>query len=162
MLNIEKPEKKKKPEKDCYQRAGDLLSRRAHFSAELHNKLRQRGFEPDDIEQTLDRLTEQGYLNDSQTTQLWLEQQLARKPQGGRKLFAGLLRRGVDADLAQQWVQELVEPEEKKLAQEAAERWLARSPNGKAAGLARHLERLGFATHISIQVVQGAKGRLTA
>ncbi len=149
-------------EKSCYQRAVDLLSRRAHFAAELRSKLRQRGFEPEEIEQALDRLAEQGYVDDTKTTRLWLEQKLARKPQGGRKLFAGLLRRGVEAELAQQMVREMVEPEEERLALEATEKWLARNPNGQKAGLARHLERLGFRAGTSIGAVQRVKSRLTS
>ena len=148
------------PPKSCYQRAVDLLSRRAHFVAELQAKLHQRGFETDEIQEAIARLQSHGYLDDRDTTRLWVEQQLARKPQGARKLFSGLLRKGVDSDLAHETITEILADNEATLAQEAAERWSARTPNGNAAGLARHLDRMGFRTSTAVSVVQHMRERL--
>lgn len=132
-----------RPVKTCYQRAIDLLSRRAHFAAELRTKLRQRDFETDEVEATLERLRQERYVDDDATSRLWVEQQLRRKAQGPRKLLAGLLRRGVERDLAFTVVQEEADPLEDDLCRAAAERWRARS-RGDRNALKRHLERLGF------------------
>ena len=111
------------------------------------------------MEQALDRLSSQGYLDDRQTASLWVEQQLARKPQGPRKLLSGLLRRGVDSDLAHHIVS-LQSENETALAKEAATRWLARTNTGDRAGLARHLDRLGFRTGTAVETVQGLRDQL--
>ena len=140
----EKSAKPEKPAKTCYQRAVDLLSRRAHFQAELRFKLRQRGFDDAQIDGALGRLSEEGYVDDLATAELWVEQQLARKPQGSARLLSGLLRRGVDRDVARDTLQRHVEPREEELALAAAERWQVKAVRMEKAVLSRHLNRLGF------------------
>ena len=51
----------------CYDKALQLLALRAHFSAQLAAKLRQRGFLEGEIEDALSRLREVGYLDDTLT-----------------------------------------------------------------------------------------------
>ena len=140
----EPSEKSGRPVKTCYQRAIDLLAIRAHFTAEMRRKLRQRGFEPGEVNGVLIRLEAENYLNDFETAHLWVEQQLARKPQGPSKLLAGLLRKGVSGQIARQVVTELVTPQEDELVERAVQRWQARTQGGGRSALARHLDRLGF------------------
>lgn len=150
----EGPSKTARPPKTCYQRAVDLLSRRAHFTAELRFKLRQRGFDDPEIDGVMLRLGEEGYVDDVETAHLWLEQQLRRKPQGPSKLLAGLLRRGVDGEIARDAVRELVDRREPELIEEALERRLARSGSHSEAALARHLDRLGFRAGAVLRAVR--------
>jgi len=49
---------------EAYHKAQDLLARRNHFSTELRQKLKVRGFAATDIDSAIDRLTEYGYLDD--------------------------------------------------------------------------------------------------
>lgn len=133
-----------RPSKTCYQRAVDLLARRAHFSTELRFKLVRRDFDELEIDAAMERLQDEGYVDDDATARLWIEQQLARKAQGPSKLLAGLLRRGVDGDTARDAVREATRGNELGLAEEAARRHLTRSGKIGRAALARRLDRLGF------------------
>ena len=144
-------------QKSCYQRAVDLLARRAHFTAELRAKLQQRGFEADEVEETLERLRSYGYLNETETARLWVEQQLARKPQGARKLLAGLRSRGVDPDLASSTVDGALPEGELEMARRATERKLPSLRPGDEPALARYLDRLGFGASTVMRMVERAR-----
>ena len=138
-------------------RQQDLLARRAHFSAELRNKLKQRGFEPEEIGQALLRLESQGYLDDEQTAALWVKQQLAKKPQGTRRLLSGLRDRGIDSELASRTVDEALIDGEQATAWQAAERKMARSGKVDEKALARHLDRLGFGAATVMRTLERAR-----
>lgn len=59
--------------------AMDLLARREHGRAELTRKLRQRGAPPELIDSALDRLTEEGLLNEAR----YLESYIASRARAG-------------------------------------------------------------------------------
>ncbi|HEX2253557.1 MAG TPA: regulatory protein RecX [Thermoanaerobaculia bacterium] len=130
----------------AYRKAQDLLARRGHFRAELAAKLRQRGYEQEEVAATLDRLAEQGWLDDRQAARDFLRSRLARGPEGRRKLAHELARRGAADEVIAEAMADLLPEDEAATAVRAAERWLARGgdPADRAA-LARHLERKGFA-----------------
>ena len=68
----------------CYEKAVQLLASRPHFRRELAGKLLQRGYPADEMEATLDRLTEQGYLDDSATARASWRAGWPGAPRGGR------------------------------------------------------------------------------
>ncbi|MFP5287762.1 MAG: regulatory protein RecX, partial [Thermoanaerobaculia bacterium] len=82
----------------AYQKAVQLLGSRPHFRRELQAKLAQRGFPAEEIEEALDRLTEQGYLDDSKTAAGFVEQRLSRNHEGRVRLRAELAKRGAPAE----------------------------------------------------------------
>lgn len=124
----------------CYQKAADLLARRAHFSAELAAKLRARGYAEDEVASALDRLTRHGYLDDRRTAADFAAARLARGPIGRRRLAAELGRRGAPPEAIDE-VLESLPRDETAAARAAAARWNGR---GGPAALARRLDRLGF------------------
>lgn len=138
-------------EPTCYGKAIDLLSRRGHFELEMRSKLRQRGFESEEIDTTVQRLTDEGLLDDGQAARQLVEERLRRGAFGARRLQQELQRRGIDADAARAVLAELVPEDDDAPAREAAERWLSRQsvkrePELLAAALGRYLERRGFSS----------------
>jgi regulatory protein len=137
------------PTKTCGQKALDYLSRRSHFERELERKLR-RGYDDDEVAETLERLRAQGFVDDRRTAAEFVRGRLARAPEGRRKLRAELARRGVTGDVAAEVLDELTEDDDTDLARQAAERWRrTRSRPGRAAdleraALGRHLAGRGF------------------
>lgn len=127
----------------AYQKAVQLLGSRPHFRRELQAKLAQRGFPPEEIEEALDRLAEQGYLNDSKAAAGFVEQRLSRNAEGRARLRAELEKRGAPADAIDDALAALPE-DDLEAAREAAERWQRLHPRGEPAALARHLARKGF------------------
>ena len=145
----------------------DLLARRSHFRAELVGKLGRKGYESEEIEAALDRLTEQGLIDDHRTAEEFVRSRLARQPTGRFKIQQDLMRRGVDADLAESVLSRMLDGEaELERAREAAERWwVRRAPviedeedwearRNRRAALTRHLERRGFARHAIVAAVR--------
>ncbi|HEX6989057.1 MAG TPA: regulatory protein RecX [Bacillota bacterium] len=77
-----------------------LLSFRARSAAELRRRLTARGHDEAAVQQALARLTRLGLVDDASFARQWVSDALARGPAGPRRLVAGLIRRGVDPELA--------------------------------------------------------------
>jgi regulatory protein len=75
--------------------AMDLLSRREHTRAQLHEKLRARGFEPGEIADAIERLREEGLQSDARFAESWVYQR-SRKGYGPLRIRRELAERGVD------------------------------------------------------------------
>jgi len=127
----------------AYQKAVQLLGSRPHFRRELQAKLAQRSYPAEEIEEALDRLAEQGYLDDSKTAVAFVEQRLSRSSEGRLRLRAELEKRGAPAEAIEEALAAVPE-DDVEPAREAAERWQRLHPRGEPAALARHLARKGF------------------
>ncbi len=79
--------------------AMDLLSRREHSRQQLSEKLRVRGYDPEDIERTLDRLAAEGLQSDRRFAEAWVYQR-SQKGYGPLRIRRELLERGVPEALA--------------------------------------------------------------
>ena len=99
----------------------DLLSRREHSTAELRRKLKDREYDPDEIDATLDRLGQEGLLSDGRFLEsfvgsqarrghgpVWIRAELERRGSAGVEVAAALDAAGVD------WVAIAVEVREKR------------------------------------------------
>ena len=79
--------------------AMDLLSRREHSRQQLSEKLRMRGYDPEEVENTLDRLAAEGLLSDRRFAEAWVYQR-SQKGYGPLRIRRELLERGVPEALA--------------------------------------------------------------
>ena len=143
----------------CYDRALGLLSRRSHFRRQLEEKLRARGYAPDEVSETLGRLTDYGYLDDPRVALEYVETRLRRGPIGRRRMRLELEKRGATAAAVEDALESgYAERSDLDTAREAAVRWLRRG-GGEIDRLARHLDRLGFTTASVLRVVEDEKAR---
>jgi len=108
---------------DIEPRALRLLGRREHSRRELQQKLEQRGFSADAVEPVLDRLEQQGWLNDQRFADMYVRQR-REIGYGPVRILAELQQRGID------W-----EPDE--LLQVAEHQWrsMAREQRARRFGL---------------------------
>ena len=97
---------KNKGERTIEDWACGFLGRREHTRKELFLKLRKRGFAAGDIDFTLKKLEEAGLQDDSRFARRWLEQALEKKTLGRSRLVAELMKRGVEAGLARDVVED--------------------------------------------------------
>lgn len=72
----------------------DLLARREHGRVELTRKLRQRGAEPELIDQELDRLTEEGLLSEARYLESFISYR-SRSGYGPARIREELSQRGL-------------------------------------------------------------------
>jgi len=92
-------------------RALRILASGAQTRQTLRRKLSARAAQPSDVEEVLERLLEEGRLDDRAFAREWLSRRLERRPQGRGPLLAGLLRRGVAREPAEEALRELLSPE---------------------------------------------------
>lgn len=129
-----------------------LLASRPHFRAELAAKLSRRGYPSEEIEGTLDRLTERGFLNDSEAAAGFVAGRAGRG-EGKLKVAAELRRRGA-SDEAVETALAALPDDDTEPALEAARRWSSRGGgNSGPAALARHLARKGFSRRAIFSVL---------
>ncbi len=81
--------------KKAWQAAIDLLSRRNHSAAEMHAKLKQRGFSPDDIEAVINACRKDNYIDDDATAEMWIRNSI-RKGHGPYRIQQTLKQKGLD------------------------------------------------------------------
>lgn len=119
----------------------DLLSRRDHSWHELEGKLRERGGDEGEVRSLLGQLKAIGILDDRRFAQHYVSYRL-KKPWGEERYRQELLARGVDRELIDEVVDELIRPQQNRKLQGMIDRELDR---GRTAGkvLASYLRR-GF------------------
>lgn len=104
-----------------------MLERRPHAIGEIRRKLERKGYEPAAIEAAVDRLKDQGLLDDEAFAAAFVRSRLARKPTGRRLLAMQLHVRGVDRTVATAAASAAGTAEADR-AVEAARQYLRRKP----------------------------------
>jgi len=133
----------------AYDAAVGYLARRIHSRNELKNKLFRKGFPAVEIYRALDRLQEQGYVDDRKFASDYARYRLRQSPRGKKLLMGELLHRGVSREIVEEALTEVFEEihEENRVA-DLVSKW--RRARGGAfdkndvAKLARSLARKGF------------------
>lgn len=117
--------------------------------------LAAKGFARNDSDAALDRLSEQGYLDDRRFADRWARSRLRTKPMGPHRLGRELQTRGIEDSLVRAVLKELYEEGEEQVARRAMAgklRQLSGLPAASRAGrLARFLQGRGF----SHEVIRG-------
>ena len=121
----------KRPRGTARDRALNLLSFRDRSRRELERRLRQAGFEDDDVAEALDGLARAGVVDDARFARAVVEQEAGRRLSGRRVVESALLAKGVDRESARAALAELDDP----VAERARAEELARSRARRMAGL---------------------------
>jgi regulatory protein len=131
------------------QQAYRLLAYRSQTSSELRDRLARRGYTATIIDEVLQRLASEGYLDDRKLALDWARYRVQTKPIGRRRLAWELQRRGVPSESIEEVLREVYsEYDEVTLAEQAARKRLRtkelpRSVHERQRE-ARYLLRLGF------------------
>jgi regulatory protein len=80
----------------AYERAMHFLSYRARSQAEVRRNLHDAGVVDTTIEAVLERLAQQGWVNDAEFARYWVENREQFRPRGAQALRQELRRKGVD------------------------------------------------------------------
>jgi len=129
-----------------------LLTVRDRTRAELARLLAVRGFGRADSQVALDRLKEQGYLDDQRFATTWARSRLRTKPMGPYRLGKELEAKGVDEQLAREVLRGIYEEGEEPAARRAMAGKLSalgRLPDSsRTLRVARFLQRRGFSSEL--------------
>jgi regulatory protein len=157
------------PRKDAaalWEYALRLLAGRAHSSGELREKLRLKAESAADVDPTIARLKDYGYLNDRKFAESFAAARLENEGLGKTRVLADLSRRRVAPAVAQQTVGKVyAEVDEEALAEEYVRRKfrMASKENlfqdeKQMASAYRRLVRAGFRSATAVAVLKRFAG----
>lgn len=136
-----------------------LLAVRARSRAELAQRLSAKGFDPDVIERSLDRLAEVGLIDDAEFARQWVRQRHSFSGKGRQALAQELRRKGVASETAAAALADVTADDEYERATELVRRKLRTMPAGldreKAIRrLVGMLARRGYGHSVAYSVVK--------
>jgi len=85
-----------KVKKTALVQAVDLLARQAHSKKKLTDKLKQREYEPEEVELAINRLVERGYLNDEDLCQQQFQRYYDESHYSVKQISYKLMNRGFE------------------------------------------------------------------
>jgi regulatory protein len=138
----------------AYQQAMLFLSYRARSEAEIRQNLRKHEIPEPVIEQTLERLRQDGLANDNQFARAWVENRSAFRPRSRRLMAMELRQKGLSDEAVSSAVADV---NDEALAYEAAQKKVARYKglewNEFRKKLSDFLARRGFSYSVVAPVV---------
>lgn len=95
----------------AFNAGADIISRREHSAREVYVKL-CRKFDSDVAESAVERLCEIGMIDDERFAKMYADELYNKKGMGKRRILFELSAKGVDRNLAEQAVDEIISDEE--------------------------------------------------
>jgi len=142
----------------AFQKAIKLLDYRPRTGQEIRQKLQQKGFEPGQIEQVVERLISAHLIQDEKFAASWVESRNQFRPSSQRVLRYELRSKGIDEEIIEEVLQGSVEDLE--LAQRAAKKMVRRLTSLDwqefRKKLSAFLARRGFSYETVSQVVRAS------
>lgn len=127
----------------AYMRSLDLIMRRQRSDWEVRDYLKRKDYEPEIIEQTIERLKNAGYVDDAKFAQSWIRNRRLLKSTSKRKLSQELKQKRVD-DATINIALEDDETDEKDVLTELIEKKKSQSRYKEEEKLIAYLLRQGF------------------
>ena len=153
--------KERDQQERAYQRTKRWLVLRPRSEAEIQLRLKRRKVAEDDRQSVVDRLRDEGLVDDRAFAEAWIENRMAFRPRGTFALRSELRAKGVSRDI----IDSTLEGFDEEGAAEAAAAIGARkfshlSPEVFRQRLGAYLSRRGFSYSISSPLVERYAGEL--
>ena len=88
---------------DCYDSALRILGVRAHSAMQLQTKLKRKGYEPDTVAETIQKLTSDGLLDENEFAEQFVRSKL-RRGLGSMRIARELETKGISSEVARRAV----------------------------------------------------------
>lgn len=135
-----------------------LLGRRGRTTRELRDKLAQKKYEPEEITETIRRLSEMGLLDDATFAENYARDKVAIYRRGRYRIGLDLLRKGVAKEDIDSALATIEDDDEMAAAHSLAvarlKNWDALEPLKRRARLLSLLQRRGFSAKVVRTVVE--------
>ena len=134
-----------------------LLARRELTSTQLRNRLTNKGFTPEAVNDTIQRLTEEGALDDRRTANMYARQAALIKHRGPRRAILDIVALGIADGIAREVVSQTYEEVDTQLViQRALNRRLTGRVQDRAQfqKLYQYLVRQGFDGPLAYSVLE--------
>jgi len=162
-LSIEAQQALLDQEKDFHARAVALnyVGYQARTVEEVRRKLREKGYGADITDDVVQRLADNGYLDDEAYAKAYVESRFSGSGHGPRRLSADLIKRGVDRGIVERAVSEAFDDDELRDAalQQGRKRWAALERETdlrkRKKRVMDFLARRGFDYGLAREIVEG-------
>lgn len=104
----------------CFDRASNMLARRAYAVKELYSKLLEKGYAEEQAREAIARLTSYNFLNDERFAYERVRYRAEISGWGKKRIMTELFRKGIDSALAEQQFLKYMEEEAKEGLEEKA------------------------------------------
>jgi len=147
------------------------LSYRPRTIKEVRDKLKEKGYEEELVEETIALLERLGLLDDRDFAARWVAERLRSKPRGRRILFTELRQKGISREMAEETLSEaFADIDERSLAAELlckrAARYRCDEPHRAFRRMSDFLVRKGFdfevAREVAQEIIQEHEGEVKA
>ncbi len=136
-------------------RAARFLAYRPRSAAEVRQYLRRKGFADGAIAAALERMTQQGWLDDLAFARFWVEDRLRFRPMGRRALTYELSQKGVAAETIETALVDVDSLDAaRRAARKSLRRWRNETPEQLRRKLWDSLQRRGFEADLCREVVE--------
>jgi regulatory protein len=154
----------KTPRGTAKDRALRLLAVRWRSQAELDERLRQAGFEPDDIASAIEDLTRAGLVDDARFARAVVADRAGRRLSGDRAIRTALFQKGVSAEVAATAMEAAGDEAERalELARKRASRMAGSDPAAAFRRLYGLLARRGFGPGVAREACRAALAEVLA
>jgi len=136
----------------AYQRALDLINFRPRTEVEICQNLHSHKMEEEIIQYVLERLKENGLVNDAGFAQIWVDNRAELRPRSRRALAFELRQHGVDSDIIEQTLDNV---DDSAMAYQAAQRQAQKIKNYEwrefRLKMLRYLAQRGFSYEVSAE-----------
>lgn len=135
--------------------AARFLGHRPRSVAEVRRNLRQKGFADPAVAAALERMSDQGWLDDLDFARFWVEDRLRFRPMGRRALVHGLRQKGVAMEIIETALANLDGLDAaRRAARDRLRRWRSLTQPELRRRLWAFLQRRGFEGDLCHQVVE--------
>jgi regulatory protein len=141
----------------AYDRALNLIMRRARSEWEMRDYLKRKEYDPDQIEATISRLRERGYIDDADFARRWVENRRLLKATSKRRLMQELRQKRVADDIIEE-VLNADETDEREVLRQLIDRKRKQTKYQDDLKLTQYLVRQGFDYGIIKEAVNEARG----
>lgn len=146
------------PKGSAYDAAVRFLGPRPRSVAEIHRHLRGKGFDDPAIDQAIDQLRAQRYLDDEAFARYWIEQRDTHRPRGERALVSELMQKGLSREVIEQALGEREPDADVKRARELIRRpitrWMTLSEADRKRRIHQYLAQRGFSYDVIGEVLE--------
>jgi regulatory protein len=147
----------KAPQGDPYDVAVRYLGPRPRSVAEIRRQLRSKRFDDAAIDQAIDKLRAQRYIDDEAFARYWVEQRDQHRPKGQRAIVSELMQKGVSREAIDLAMGDRTDDAELGRAREAIRRpisrWLSLTELERKRKIHQYLAQRGFSYDVIEEVI---------
>ena len=148
------------PRGTAYDAAVRYLGPRPRSVSEIRRHLRTKRFDEPAIDQAVDQLRAQRYIDDEAFARYWVEQRDTHRPRGERAIVSELMQKGIARDVIDLVIGEREPDVDVKRAREAIRRpitrWMTLSEIERKRKIHQYLAQRGFSYDVIEEVLAGS------